>query len=116
MVINMTQTDPALVCDPGALSPDQRRDHARLTAELARRMLGVDELTDGFAFRFPADSEIIPGLAGFIANERLCCPFLKFGLEIGPEAAPFRLSLTGPETVKDFLQAEFAQVFKSTQP
>lgn len=40
--------------------------------------------------------------------ERLCCPFLNFQLEVNGKHKDWWLSLTGPEGVKDFLDAEFA--------
>ena len=43
-------------------------------------------------------------IAKFIENERLCCPFFKFGLELGPENGPLWLRLSGGEGVKEILQ------------
>ena len=43
-------------------------------------------------------------IAKFIENERLCCPFVKCGLELGPENGHIWLRLTGSEGVKEILQ------------
>ncbi|MBA2392489.1 MAG: hypothetical protein H0V70_07050 [Ktedonobacteraceae bacterium] len=39
----------------------------------------------------------------YIANERLCCPFLHFTVEIEPHGGPFWLRLTGGEGVKEYI-------------
>lgn len=38
-------------------------------------------------------------------NERLCCPFFRFGLEIEPNSGPLWLRLTGSEGVKEILRS-----------
>ena len=43
-------------------------------------------------------------IAKFIENERLCCPFFNFGLEVEPNSGPLWLRLTGGEGVKEILQ------------
>ena len=45
-------------------------------------------------------------VAEFIANERLCCPFFGFTVEIEPEGGALWLHLTGRDGVKPFIQAE----------
>jgi hypothetical protein len=92
-------------CDMTALSPDERTAHqersARLFGGLVRE---TRELADGFAFRF--DGEQYPLLAAFITDERKCCPFLSFRLEVAPEQGPIWLQLTAPSDVKPFLVEE----------
>ena len=46
--------------------------------------------------------------AEFIALERLCCPFLNFGLEIKAEGGPVWLRLSGREGVKAFIREEIS--------
>ncbi len=47
-----------------------------------------------------------PLVATYIANERLCCPWLRFTLEVtGPGQGPFWLRITGGPAVKAALQA-----------
>jgi len=41
-----------------------------------------------------------------VSRERLCCPFLGFTLEVGPDRGPLRLHLTGPDGVAPFIRAE----------
>ena len=45
-------------------------------------------------------------LSRFIANERKCCPFMTFELEIAAASGPIWLRMTGPEGTRDVLEAE----------
>jgi hypothetical protein len=45
-------------------------------------------------------------VAEFIANERLCCPFFGFTVEVEPQGGALWLHLTGRDGVKSFIQAE----------
>jgi len=98
-------TDLALACVADAIAADERPGHFRLlhrlftTAVRERR-----ELPDGRAFRFDADA--LGDLARWIDNERRCCPFLAFGLELGANGGPIWLRLTGPDGTHAFLDAE----------
>jgi len=44
--------------------------------------------------------------AEFVALEKLCCPFVRFLLEMPEDGGPLRLDLTGREGVKELLRAE----------
>ena len=58
---------------------------------------------DGYALRFAADD--YAAITQFIDNERRCCPFLRFVLEVPPGGDPIRLEITGPEGARDVLRA-----------
>jgi hypothetical protein len=64
----------------------------------------VDELPDGYAFRFAVTEDRIDRLASFIAAERRCCPFFTFELVFEPAEGPVWLRLRGPEGVKEFIR------------
>jgi hypothetical protein len=49
----------------------------------------VQELPDGYAFRLPTDPEMLLLVAEDLNMERLCCPFLRFTLEIEPNGGHF---------------------------
>ena len=100
--------DIPIACDLTALEPGMRSTHL----EAARQLLHGDaaevtELPDGYAFRYRADQ--YERVAQFIANERLCCPFFTFVLEVTPAQGPLWLRVTGSEGVKDFLQRELGE-------
>ncbi len=63
-------------------------------------------MPDGYAFRLPGEHDLITKTAEFISLERLCCPFLRFALEVGAEGGDVWLRLTGREGVKEFIREE----------
>lgn len=95
-----------LVCRLDAFTKQQAKRHAALWARIQRRAEGIEELDSGYALRFPLDNELLIQLAEFIILERLCCPFLDFGLELFPERESIQLRLSGGGGVKAFLQQE----------
>ena len=69
-------------------------------ADLVKHVQQVDELTDGYALRFPGTDTWANTLVQFIAFERGCCPFFTFTLVFEPQQGPIWLHLRGPEGVK----------------
>ena len=104
-----TPDAPPLACVPGAIPATERAAHFALVARLFRaraqeRRALADGPAEGYAFRF--DAEELPELARFVANERRCCPFLTFALELPAGADVAWLRLTGPVGTRAFLDAE----------
>jgi hypothetical protein len=92
-------------CDMTAIPAELRGAHQALTRRLiSEAAREIRELPDGFAFTFP--SEEYAAVTEFVARERLCCPFLRFELEVSPGRGPLGLRLTGAEGVAAFLRAE----------
>lgn len=94
-----------VACVPAAIPAAERSAHfalaRRLFAELAAER---KDLPTGYAFRF--DGSEIESVARFVANERRCCPFLTFAMEIAPASGPLWLRMTGPEGTRAVLDAE----------
>ncbi len=100
--------DIPIACDLTALEPAVRATHMEATTQLlCRDAAEVAELADGYAFRYRADQ--YEQVTQFIANERRCCPFFTFVLEVTPAQGPLWLRITGKEAVKGFIQGEFGQ-------
>lgn len=94
-----------LTCVPAAIPAAERSSHFALARKLfAELALERKDLPNGYAFRFDADE--LETIACFIANERRCCPFMTFELEISPASGPLWLRMTGPEGTRDVLDAE----------
>ena len=92
-------------CDVLAIPATDREAHQRLTRRLMSEAVEeARERPDGFALRFPAEE--YEAVIQFVAFERLCCPFLRFMLEVTPDGGPVWLNLTGPEGVTQFIRAE----------
>ena len=100
----MTTTTP-LACVPGAIPAAERAGHFRLIRRLFGGALRERRaLPDGYAYRFDAD--LLDDVARWAANERRCCPFLTFALDLSPDEGPLWLRLTGPHGTPPFLDAE----------
>jgi hypothetical protein len=95
----------SFACDMAAIPAGEREAHhaliRRLVTEAAEE---IRQRPNGFTFRFPARE--YDAVTQFVARERLCCPFLRFALEVEPDRGPLRLHLTGPDGVAPFIRAE----------
>jgi len=94
----------ALACNLAAMTQEQRVRHRTLAEALRGQTREIVELPDGFSFRFPPGTWSMA--AEFVALEKLCCPFVRFLLEMPEDGGPLRLDLTGREGVKELLRAE----------
>lgn len=96
--------DRAMVsCDLTAIAPGEREAHEAL----ARQLFATDaqekrELPEGYLLRF--DGGRFDDIVRFVANERRCCPFWSFGIEVTPEKGPVWLRITGPAGAKEILK------------
>ncbi|MEP7285414.1 MAG: hypothetical protein ABI947_06570 [Chloroflexota bacterium] len=99
-----------IACNLNAISADQRELHEVLSHSLFAAVQEIQTLPNGYAFRLPSTSAMILKAAEYVANERLCCPFFNFTLEIEPNERSFWLRLTGDEGVKVFIKAEFPAI------
>jgi hypothetical protein len=108
LLLSLASTIPALAtprfaCNLGALTKSERAAHERISAALLSSVEERKELKNGYAFRLPASS-LVPA-AQWVANERKCCPFFAFQIEVAG-SGDLWLRLTGPEGVKPFIVAE----------
>jgi hypothetical protein len=99
-----TNENQTLACDLTAIPSDVREEHVITAPQLFALAQEVQELPNGFAIRFLNEVGRFMALAKFIENERLCCPFFNFGLEVEPNSGSLWLRLTGGEDVKEILQ------------
>jgi hypothetical protein len=100
---NLNETQ-SLACDLTAIPSDVREEHVLTAPQLFSAAQEIQELPNGYAIRFANETGRLMAIAKFIENERLCCPFFNFGLEIEPNSGPLWLCLTGGEGVKEILQ------------
>lgn len=98
---------PPIMCDLTAIPAGERDAHiARAASLVFETYEQQQELPDGFAWRFSAEQ--YEEVAAYVANERRCCPFFTFTLEVGPAGGPVWLRVTGDAAVKAYLQSELA--------
>lgn len=88
-----------LACSLSRHEEAERREEIGKTFEACLR---VDELEDGYEFRFPGSPEWATKLTEFIVFERECCPFFVFELVFEPGGGPIGLRMRGQEGAKDF--------------
>ena len=94
-----------LACDLGAIDAESRTDHLARAGHLLRDVaLERRETADGYVFRFAAED--YGRVVEFVGNERLCCPFLHFVLEVPPAQGALWLEIRGDAQTRAFLQAE----------
>lgn len=108
MSLPSAQQDIPIACNPMGIPADEREPHfANAEYLFSSAVQERQELSNGYSFRFRADD--YAAVVAFIANERHCCPFFHFDLEIPPAQGPLWLQITGGEGVKTFIGAEFVK-------
>jgi arsenate reductase len=95
---------PVVACNLNAFSPEQAERHRTLVDALRARVRGVRGVENGWAYELPSDADTCLTAMGFATLERLCCPFLTFGLGLEPEGGPLTLTLAGPDGTKEILE------------
>jgi len=105
-----------LACDLGALAPDEREDHVSNAQAVLSGVEAVRETSDGYAFRLPAEPEVLAGVARFMALERRCCPFFRFALTIEPTQDDAWLELAGGDDVQEYLRTDLVARLQEQAP
>jgi hypothetical protein len=102
------QREAVIACDPFAVSEEEnKRWLEQIGPQLYGAVQEIRELPDGYAFRLPTEPEMLRLAAEDLNYERLCCPFVRYTLEVEPHSGPFWLRMTGGEGVKAFLRMAF---------
>jgi len=96
-----------IACDPNAIPAESRARWVETGRQVYAAVQAIQEMPQGYRFQLPADSALLLTVAEYISQERLCCAFLHFTLEIEPRGAPVWLSLTGGEGVKEYIRSVF---------
>ena len=98
-----------LACLAEGIPPADRPGHFALLDRLFGELsLGRVTSPDGYSYRFdPSAFELI---ASFVKNERKCCPFLNFSIEVCALGASVWLRITGPEGTRAFLDSELPSI------
>ena len=101
-----TRNISSFSCNISALDQEQRKRHDFLARDLFPRSLEIEELPDGYGFRFPNNRSLFTALSEWATLEQLCCPFLTLTLELQHDQGPIWLKVSGKDGVKDFLRVE----------
>jgi hypothetical protein len=95
-----------IACNLSRLNEIQRRREQELLWKFRAHWVREAETDDGVWVSIPADPDELAELGELLGLERLCCPFLKFQLEVTQEER-CRLYIAGPPGAKDFVLMEF---------
>lgn len=103
----MPASEIPIACNTNAIPGEVREQWVENGKQIYASVQEIQDLPAGYGFRLSQDSEMLLNVAAYIANERLCCPFLRFTMEIEPGGGPFWLRLTGGEGVKEYIRSVF---------
>ena len=101
---NCSTSDLPIACNLS--EPELRLRRETLASDIFKDFQQVDELTDGYSFRFPGNDVCAAKLLEFITFERRCCPFMTFELIFEPGQGAIWLRLRGAAGVKEFIRNE----------
>jgi hypothetical protein len=97
-------TEVPIACTLNKNELDKRQDELNTLRQLTREMR---QTSDGFKLRFDGSTENWMAIAQVVAQERLCCPFLRFQLVAEPGVGSLWLEVTGPNDTAQFLLTMF---------
>ncbi len=106
MTEGTTTNNTAIACNMTAIEAAHREQHGITVRALFAAVQDIRALPGGYAFKLP--EAMVIKAAEFIANERLCCPFFEFALDVAPNRGPIWLRLTGSEEAKQLISVEFS--------
>ena len=88
---------------------DERRTEraARVRSTLAASYEDAIERDDGYTLLFDGDDETLSALATFVSNERQCCSFAEYAIDVSPPYEETRLTITGPDGTKALFDGLF---------
>jgi hypothetical protein len=101
-------TQLPLVCNLGALTPQQRQRRAELAARLGASVERVEETAGGYVLHVPAAA--LEDAEELLALESHCCSFLTLDLRRDDLKRSATLQIDGPEGAKPFIEAELGEL------
>ncbi len=97
--------EEVIACLLGEREQAQRAEEAH--QNLFPGMLAVEELADGYGYKFPADEEWTAKVMAVVAAERQCCPFFTFEVVFEPHGRAIWLRFRGSAAIKAFVRDNF---------
>lgn len=105
---NVPTDEPSLACTLLGRELAERKE--AISRDLFAHADRVEELPDGFGYRFPSADPWAANALDVIAVERRCCPFFTFELVFEPNDGPLWLRLRGSEAIKDVVRSELGGI------
>jgi hypothetical protein len=108
------ESRPPVACTISENRATERADW--MTDELLPAYAGYDEREDGVTVRFAGATETLQHVARFVAEEKECCSFADYQVEVTPPYDETRLTITGPEGTKEMFAEEFVGRLEGEKP
>jgi hypothetical protein len=105
--LSPAESAAALACTPDAIPAPLLQRWMQTGTQVYAAIEEVQELVDGYACRLPSDAKTLGMVAEYIGLDRLCCPFIRWTLEIEPDGGPLWLGIKGGEDVKALIRESF---------
>jgi len=74
--------DNLIVCDLSVFTDEKRDSHMKQAYGLFSKVTELRESDKGYALRLPDEENVILTMAQFINDDRRCCQFINFGIEV----------------------------------
>lgn len=101
-------TSPIIACRLTDRQLAVRREE--IQDHLLRHVAEIQELDDGFAYRFQSADLWASAVFDFIDRERRCCSFFTFEVVFEPNDGPLWLRLRGSSDVKAFIRHQLDSI------
>lgn len=98
-------SSPTVECTIDAARAAERAE--RVAADLIPAFAGATEHTDGVTVRFTGTDDTLSAVARFVAEEKECCAFADYRIDVVPPYEETRLTITGPEGTRAMFAEEF---------
>lgn len=103
----MSDQHDNLFCDLTIFTDEERQQHLNDAEQLLAQVIAVESSAMGYALRFSDTPQIIQQIAQFISEDRKCCPFIHFSMDVEANGAGIWLHLKGDTAVKQAIKSEF---------
>ncbi len=103
-----TTNTPTIACALVGRAFAERKD--AIARELFAHADRVEDLPDGYGWRFPAADPWATRALEFILAERQCCPFFAFELALEPHDGAVWLRMRGGPEAKAFVVEELGEI------
>ncbi len=103
-----------IACDLSVFgNKDNAMQHGIHSASVLKNNKGVEELSEGYAFRYTYSPEMFTTLSHWITMENKCCPFFTFALRLVPDGARcgIWLEIGGSKEIKEFMAVSYRSSF-----
>lgn len=91
-------SNPPVACTLTETGEEERSGHVR--SVLAASYTEAKERNDGYTLLFDDTDESLAAIATFVADERQCCSFAEYNIDVSPPYEETRLTITGPDGTK----------------